>query len=153
MLDNKYPRGYLLSIDGADAPDPEIPTVQTWTYYHGARVARITAGTCLTSQPEAAIQYAGSRGEVAQVVVRLDGLTVREVQVDEAAGWGPGSWPGDTEGERAALEAEGVDAIEYRDCAPDGAEIDCFRLISSRAVAACEVAVTYPADEAAAEWC
>lgn len=127
--------------------------METWTYYHGARVARITTGTCLTSQPEAAVQYAGARGEVAQVVVRLAGLNVRAVEADESAGWGPGSWPGDTEGERAALETEGVDAIEYRDCAPDGSEIDCFRLISSRAVAACEVAVTYSSAEAADEWC
>lgn len=130
-----------------------IPGSATWTYYHGARFAHLVGGTCLTSQPAAAALYAGARGEVAQVVVSLAGLTVRAVEADETAGVGPGSWPGDTAAERSVLEAEGVDAIEYRDCAEDGSEIDCFRLISARAIAACTITATLPTAEAVDEWC
>ena len=45
-------------------------------------------------------------------------------------------YPGDSESERAALIADGVDAIVYDDETETGRQHRCLRLLSARALAA-----------------
>lgn len=110
----------------------------SWIYYHGSRDASLAAvfeGICLTSQPQFARDYARG-GVVLEVEVTFAGLRVDEVEAED-----DGAWCGDDVDVRAELAASGVDAIEYADLAAggNGAEIDCFRVLSERGLAACRV--------------
>lgn len=106
------------------------------TYYHGGANINLHSGLCLVDCDRAAADYAEGRGgEVVEVEVDLSGLNVVEVEVTRAM-IDEQSFPGDTKAERAALLADGVDAIEYDDMTPEGRTHRTLRLISAAALAA-----------------
>ena len=128
-----------------------MPTATTWTFFHGSRDlsrTEVFEGCCLTSQPLDALAYCRGAGVVLEVEVTLAGLNVEEIEAEVDA-----PWPCDLAAERAAKIASGVDAVEYRDLGADsdGREIECFRVLSDKAMAACRVlrvlSVTECADE------
>jgi len=105
------------------------------TYYHGSRNGiALHSGVCLVDREDVAAAYARG-GDVDVVTIDMSGLAVREVEVtdeqrDEV------EYPGDSESERAALIADGVDAIVYDDETETGRQHRCLRLLSARALAA-----------------
>lgn len=128
-----------------------MPAAET-TAHHGTHHTSLplVSGLCLAVGGSddgytAASEYAKrSGGEyVFEVSIDLAGLTVREVEVDAAALLRTGDdYPGDSARERAALIAEGVDAIAFADeCC--GRAHRTLRLISDRALAAVTLTGTF----------
>jgi len=124
----------------------------TWTFFHGSRdltLAEIFEGCCLTSQPMDALAYCRGSGVVLEIEVTLPGLNVEAVEAEVDA-----PWPCDLASERAAKVAAGIDAVEYRDLGADadGREIECFRILSPAAIAACRVVRIMSVEECAEEF-
>lgn len=132
-------------LDGAAAP-PHTLAMAIETWHHGTHHPELPRheGLCLAGGGSdrgyyAASEYARVRGgadaTVYEVQVDLAGLTVEVIEVDVRACRDADHWPGDTEQERAALVARGVDAIIYDDACVTRAH-RTLRLLSPRALAA-----------------
>jgi hypothetical protein len=106
------------------------------TYYHGGNGINLHSGLCLVDDERAAGDYAEGRGgEVVEVEVDLSGLNVVEVEVTREM-IDNQDFPGDTAKGRAAMVADGVDAIKYDDMTPEGRTHRTLRLLSPKALAA-----------------
>ena len=110
------------------------------TLYHGSHKNTeglvLHEGICLTDWEDVAEMYAGMRGEVYEVAVELDALTVTEVpgydhDTDDC--------PADHAEYRAARAAEGADVLVYEDEDERGEVTTCYRLVSEAAIAAVRV--------------
>src|SRR5574343_572767 len=98
------------------------------TMFHGGKKFTAHSGLCLCDEDYIAARYASGRGDkVVAVEIDLDGLVDREVEVTDRDNI---RYPGDTEAERAALIADGVDYITYADEDPNGGQHTTVRLIS-----------------------
>lgn len=123
------------------------------TFYRGITFGShtISEGDCFTDQPISALAYCRGRksGFVLEVEIPLECLTVEEVEAQVDC-----PWPGDLASERHAYAARGVDVITYRDLGADahGREIQCWRLVSERAVAAASVRTVWSHEAAMEEW-
>lgn len=103
--------------------------------YHGAHTEyTLHVGQCYTDSETAASRYAGY-GEMAEVAISLDGLTVLEIDgYDSDTDVAPGD---DGENEN------GADVIIYDDQDENGREHVTYRLMSPKAIAAVEIIETW----------
>lgn len=113
----------------------------TTQYLHGTtkKAWKAHIGACLTDSEQAAIESAQIHGgDVVLMAVDIDmaGMVIqdRTHEVDRDNN----SYPGDTMRDIARLQAEGVDVVTYDDETMTGRTMRCVRLISARAVAACD---------------
>ena len=112
-------------------------------YYHGSHNSLMgtdTAhdGICITDSLSVAENYACG-GSVYEIDIELDELNVVECEgYDRDQNYAIA----DDEGYRAQMAAAGADVLRYEDEDDHGQSLDCFRLVSHRAVDAINAAMT-----------
>jgi len=107
----------------------------TETLYHGSHkgVMALHLGLCLTESDRVAEHYAGMSGSV--TTVELD-WTDLVIEACEGYDHDTNSCPADDEDYQAAARDRGVDVLVYEDEDEHGAQHECYRLVSARALAA-----------------
>lgn len=113
-------------------------------------------GLCLVVEPvslEAALDRARAYGQAQSDNFYVHRVTVsgrfvvRDLDVDLRAALDGAGFPGDSAAELDSLEADGVDAIRFRDADPSGREHYTIRLVSRRAVEAATSIEVLTADD------